>query len=34
MDAITAGEFLKDKLTIYKTGDVEESDGFPVENNN
>ncbi len=30
MDAITAGEFLKDKLTIYKTSDVEESDGFPV----
>lgn len=34
MDAITAGEFLKDKLTIYKTGDVEESDGFPTETNN
>lgn len=30
MDTITAGEFLKDKLTIYKLGDVEESDGFPV----
>lgn len=30
MDAITAGEFLKDKLTIYKTSDVEENDGFPV----
>ncbi len=29
-DAITAGEFLKDKLTIYKTSDVEETDGFPV----
>ena len=28
MDAITAGEFLKDKLTIYKTSDVEETDGF------
>jgi len=30
MDTITAGEFLKDKLTIYKTSDVEESDGFPT----
>ena len=30
MDAITAGEFLKDKLTIYKTSDVEEVDGFPA----
>lgn len=30
MDAITAGEFLKDKLTIYKTSDVEETDGFTV----
>lgn len=30
MDTITAGEFLKDKLTIYKTSDVEESDGFPA----
>lgn len=30
MDTITAGEFLKDKLTIYKAGDVEESDGFPT----
>lgn len=30
MDAITAGEFLKDKLTIYKTSDVEEADGFPT----
>lgn len=32
MDTITVGEFLKDKLTIYKTSDVEESDGFPTEN--
>lgn len=31
MDTITVGEFLKDKLTIYKTSDVEESDGFPTE---
>ncbi len=28
MDTITAGEFLKDKLTIYKTSDIEETDGF------
>ena len=31
MDTITAGEFLKDKLTLYKTSDVEESDGFPTK---
>ena len=30
MDTISVGEFLKDKLTIYKTSDVEESDGFPT----
>lgn len=30
MDTITAGEFLKDKLTIYKTSDVEEVDGLPT----
>lgn len=33
MDTISAGEFLKDKLTIYKTSDVEESDGFPTASN-
>lgn len=31
MDTISAGEFLKDKLTIYKSSDVEESDGFPTD---
>lgn len=30
MDTVTVGEFLKDKLTIYKTSDVEEMDGFPT----
>lgn len=30
MDTVSAGEFLKDKLTIYKTSDVLESDGFPT----
>lgn len=30
MDTITSGEFLKDKLTIYKTSDIEETDGFPT----
>lgn len=30
MDTISVGEFLKDKLTIYKSSDVEESDGFPT----
>lgn len=30
MDTISVGEFLKDKLTIYKASDVEESDGFPT----
>ena len=30
MDTITVGEFLKDKITIYKSSDVEESDGFPT----
>ena len=33
MDTISAGEFLNDKLTIYKTSDVLESDGFPTQNN-
>lgn len=30
MDTITVGEFIKDKLTIYKTSDVTETDGFPT----
>ncbi|MDO4282347.1 MAG: hypothetical protein Q4D02_01810 [Clostridia bacterium] len=30
MDTISVGEFLKDKLTIYKTTAVEETDGFPT----
>lgn len=30
MDTISRGEFLKDKLTIYKSSDVEESEGFPT----
>lgn len=30
MDAIAPEEFIKDKLTIYKTSDVKESDGFPT----
>lgn len=31
MNTISVGEFLQDKLTIYKSSDVEESDGFPTE---
>lgn len=31
MDTATVGEFLKDKITIYKSSDLEESDGFPTE---
>lgn len=31
MDTITPEEFIKDKLTLYKTSSVEESDGFPTE---
>lgn len=31
MDTISVGEFIKDKLTIYKTSDVTETDGFPTE---
>lgn len=31
MDTVTVGEFLKDKITIYKSSDLEESDGFPTE---
>lgn len=30
MDTVTVGEFLKDKMTIYKSSDLEESDGFPT----
>ena len=30
MDTITPEEFIKDKLTIYKTSAVEESEGFPT----
>lgn len=30
MDTISVGEFLKDKLTIYKSSAVEEEDGFPT----
>lgn len=30
MDTVAVGEFMKDKLTIYKESDVEESDGFPT----
>lgn len=30
MDTISVGEFLKDKLTIYKNSAVEESEGFPT----
>lgn len=30
MNTISVGEFLQDKLTIYKSSDVEESDGFPT----
>ncbi len=30
MDTITAGEFMKDKLTIYKTSDITEIDGLPT----
>lgn len=30
MNTISVGEFLKDKMTIYKTSDVEESDGYPT----
>lgn len=31
MDTISPEEFIKDKLTLYKTSSVEESDGFPTE---
>jgi len=30
MDTVAVGEFMKDKLTIYKETAVEESDGFPT----
>lgn len=30
MDTISVGEFLKDKMTIYKSTDLEESEGFPT----
>lgn len=30
MDTNTVGEFLKDKMTIYKSSDVEETEGFPT----
>lgn len=31
MDTISVGEFLKDKLTIYKNSEVSENEGFPTE---
>jgi len=31
MDTVAVGEFLKDILTVYKSSDVLESDGFPTE---
>lgn len=31
MDTISVGEFLKDKLTIYKNSEVSENEGFPAE---
>lgn len=30
MDTITVGEFLKDKMTLYKSTAMEESEGFPT----
>lgn len=30
MQEISVGEYLKDKMTIYKNGDVEETEGFPT----
>lgn len=30
MDTISAGEFLKDKMKLYKSTDVQESEGFPT----
>ena len=30
MQEVSVGEYLKDKMTIYKNGDVEESEGFPT----
>lgn len=30
MDAISPEEYIKDKLVLFKTSDVEESDGFPT----
>lgn len=31
MDTASVGEYLKDKMTIYKSSDIEETDGFPTE---
>ena len=31
MDTISTEDFIKDKLTLYKTSEVMESDGFPTE---
>ena len=30
MQEVSVGEYLKDKMTIYKNGDVEETEGFPT----
>lgn len=30
MDEVKAGDFIKDKLTLYKTTDVQEMDGLPT----
>ena len=31
MDEVKVNEFMKDKLTLYKTSDVQEMDGLPTE---
>lgn len=31
LDSIPVGDYLTDKITFYKKSDVEESEGFPVE---
>ncbi len=30
MDTVSVGEYLKDKMTIYKSTDLEENEGFPT----
>lgn len=30
MDTISVGEFMKDKMTIYKNSELKENDGFPT----